>query len=164
MWRPARWANWMFEVGNYDSATNNFTFGKGGFQGARGSNSGGDWFIENVMEELDNPVRQKSDSYRTHTRLALHTHAPIPPPYKWVLTQLFIDAALQGEFFFEKKTGDLYLVHNGTGAPPADATFVVPQKQVLVNMSGSQWDPVTNVKLVGITYTAAASTYMEPHG
>ena len=81
-----------------------------------------------------------------------------------MLTQLFIDAALQGEFFFEKKTGDLSLVHNGTGAPPADATFVVPQKQVLVNMSGSQWDPVTNVKLVGITYTAAASTYMEPHG
>ena len=63
----------MFEVGNYDSATNNFTFGKGGFQGARGSNSGGDWFIENVMEELDNPVRQKSDSDRTHTRLALQT-------------------------------------------------------------------------------------------
>ena len=71
---------------------------------------------------------------------------------------------MQGEFFFDKKTSNLYLVHNGTGAPPADATFVVPQKQILVNMSGSQWDPVTDVKLVGITYTASASTYMEPHG
>jgi hypothetical protein len=41
----------MFEVENYDTATGNFTFGKGGNQGARGSNEGGDWFIENVMEE-----------------------------------------------------------------------------------------------------------------
>ena len=68
VWRPARWANWMFEVGQYDTASNNFTFGKGGFQGARGSNSGGDWFIENVMEELDNPVRQN----RTVLRMAAH--------------------------------------------------------------------------------------------
>merc|ERR1719305_2052761 len=55
VWRPARWANWMFEVGNYNQATNNFTFGYGGFQGARGNNAGGDFFVENVMEELDNP-------------------------------------------------------------------------------------------------------------
>ena len=48
VWRPARWANWMFEIGKYDEATGNFTFGKGGNQGARGENSGGDFFIENV--------------------------------------------------------------------------------------------------------------------
>ena len=41
VWRPARWANWMFEIANYDKATGNFTFGKGGNQGARGENSGG---------------------------------------------------------------------------------------------------------------------------
>ena len=45
VWRPARWANWMFEVDKYDSATGNFSFGKGGNQGARGSNSGGDWCV-----------------------------------------------------------------------------------------------------------------------
>ena len=55
VWRPARWANWMFEVADYDPSNNNFTFGKGGFQGARGNNKGGDFFIENVFEELDNP-------------------------------------------------------------------------------------------------------------
>jgi len=52
VWRPSRWANWMFEIGAYDAAANNFSFGLGGFQGARGSNSGGDYFIENVFEEL----------------------------------------------------------------------------------------------------------------
>jgi hypothetical protein len=45
VWRPARWANWMFEVGDYDKSTGNMSFGYGGFQGARGNNNGGDWFI-----------------------------------------------------------------------------------------------------------------------
>jgi len=123
VWRPSRWANWMFKIGNYNAATNNFTFGYGGFQGARGNDNGGDFFVENVFEELDHP----------------------------------------GEFFFDKKAGKLYLFHNGTGAPPAD-TVVAPQTQVLVNMSGTQWNPVRNVSLEGIHYTAAAYTYMEPHG
>ena len=48
-WRPARWANWMFE-GDYESGTNSLTFTKGGFQGSRGSDEGGDWFIQNVFE------------------------------------------------------------------------------------------------------------------
>lgn len=124
VWRPARWANWMFEVANYDSKTGNFTFGRGGNQGARGSNEGGDFFIEGVMEELDNP----------------------------------------GEFFHDKRTGQLYLFHNGTGAPPADATFVVPQKQVLVNASGTQWNPVKNIRLQNLKFSASAFTYMMPHG
>eukprot|EP01061_Rhynchopus_euleeides_P019318 TRINITY_DN3171_c2_g1_i1.p1 TRINITY_DN3171_c2_g1~~TRINITY_DN3171_c2_g1_i1.p1 ORF type:complete len:815 (+),score=298.15 TRINITY_DN3171_c2_g1_i1:44-2446(+) len=55
VWRPARWANWMFELADYNASTNNFTFGKGGFQGARGENTGGDWFVENVFEEFDYP-------------------------------------------------------------------------------------------------------------
>ena len=55
VWRPARWANWMFEVSGYDATTNNFTFGKGGFQGARGNDKGGDFFVENIFEELDHP-------------------------------------------------------------------------------------------------------------
>ena len=55
VWRPYRWANWMFEVASYDRERANFTFGRGGNQGARGDNRGGDWFVENVFEELDWP-------------------------------------------------------------------------------------------------------------
>ena len=51
-WRPARWENWMFE-GDFDLDSKTFTFTNGGFQGARGEKEGGDWFIENVFEELD---------------------------------------------------------------------------------------------------------------
>ena len=63
-----------------------------------------------------------------------------------------------GEFFADMKKGVLYLNYNGTGAPPADMEVVVPQKQVLLNASGTQWNPVTNVNFKGITYTASAHT------
>eukprot|EP00434_Breviolum_minutum_P016993 symbB.v1.2.014992.t1/scaffold1092.1/size138572/3 len=122
VWRPARWANWMFDVASYDKATNNFTFGRGGNQGARGSNQGGDFFIENVMEELDYP----------------------------------------GEFFFDTRAQKLYLYHNGTGAP--SDSIVVPQVQVLVNLTGTQWKPVKGVQLKNLAFSAAAPTYMMPHG
>ncbi len=54
-WRPGHWASWMFEVGNYDADKTQFTFSKGGFQGARGNNHGDEFYIENVLEELDYP-------------------------------------------------------------------------------------------------------------
>jgi len=69
-----------------------------------------------------------------------------------------------GEFFYNESTKLLYLWYNGTGAPPADTSFVVPQEKVLVNLTGSQWEPITGVKLTNIKYTAAAPTYMERHG
>jgi hypothetical protein len=107
-----------------------------------------------------------------------------------------------GEFFYNKSTGLLYLFYNGTGAPPAEMTVVAPQKQVLINMTGTQWRPVKTVSgqigdhhsrlhdsrgtlpgvatkgpriltpccdghqvnLHGITFKAAAYTYMMPHG
>jgi hypothetical protein len=124
VWRPARWANWMFYVDDYDPATGNFTFGHGGNQGARGSNQGGDWFVENVMEELDFP----------------------------------------GEFFHDKAAGKLYLYHNGTGAPSAQSTFVVPQLRTLVNVSATQWNPATDIKHTGITFVSTRTTYMDAHG
>merc|ERR1712032_455337 len=100
------------------------TFGAGGNQGARGNNVGGDWFVENVLEELDYP----------------------------------------GEFFFDKKSSDLYLYYNGTGAPPDSMEVVVPQLRTLVNISGSQWNPVRNLTISGLTFKSARYTYMDPHG
>ena len=58
----------------------------------------------------------------------------------------------------------LYLYFNGTGAPPESAVVAVPQLKVLMNASGTQWAPVRNVSLQGLKFTAAAYTYMEPHG
>ena len=114
VWRPARWANWMFKIGKYDEKTSNFTFGEGATKALRGNDKGGDWFVENVMEELDFP----------------------------------------GEFFWDKKDDVLYLNYNGTGAPPKDLEVVVPQLRTLVNLTGTQWNPVKDIKHSGITYKA----------
>ena len=40
---------------------------------------------------------------------------------------------------------------DGAGAPPADATFVVPQVQVLLNVTGTQWDPVKDVTVQDVS-------------
>mmetsp|Transcript_55434 Transcript_55434/g.172019 ORF Transcript_55434/g.172019 Transcript_55434/m.172019 type:complete len:820 (-) Transcript_55434:96-2555(-) len=128
IWRPRRWESWMFEVGDYkvtpEAPAGNYTFGRGGFQGARGENVGGDFFVENVFEELDNP----------------------------------------GEFFYNESTGDLFLYYNGTGAPPQDMEVVVPHLRVLVNISGTPWDPVHDITIDGVTFMSSRHTYMEPHG
>ena len=52
-WRVAHWANWKFAIESYHAnGTDEIVFGKGGFQGARGG-PGSDYFISNVIEELD---------------------------------------------------------------------------------------------------------------
>ena len=84
VWRPYRWANWMFEVGAYDAQTANFTFGRGGNQGARGENYGGDWFVENVLEELDHPGEFYFD--KDASRLYLfHNGTGAPPAHATVV-------------------------------------------------------------------------------
>ena len=63
--------NRMFDVDVYNAEEEFFSWTKGGFQGARGENTGGEWFIENVFEELDYPMEVQALSLiHSHT----HTH------------------------------------------------------------------------------------------
>ncbi len=154
VWRPARWANWMFEVESYDPKTGNFSFGKGGNQGARGENKGGDYFVENVFEE----ARRRASHPHRFCRVRPPTPRPTPAP---PLLPAQLDNP--GEFFYDKKAKKLYLYHNGTGAPPAD-DVVVPKLRTLLNLTGTRWAPVKNVTHSGISYRATRYTYMDPHG
>lgn len=52
----------MFEVdgmkqfeGGVNGTSQTLTWTKGGFQGARGSDAGSEWYVENIAEELDFP-------------------------------------------------------------------------------------------------------------
>lgn len=81
----------MFEVGSYDKATNNFTFGYGGFQGARGENTGGDFFVENVMEELDNPGEFFFDQKTSQLYLFFNGTGQPPANASVVAPQLQVD-------------------------------------------------------------------------
>jgi hypothetical protein len=52
-WRKAHWANWVFDVASIDQKGGGaIHLARGGWQGARGG-PGSDWFISNVLEELD---------------------------------------------------------------------------------------------------------------
>jgi len=148
----------MFEVGSYDQKANNFTFGRGGFQGARGNDEGGDYFVENVFEEYVLACKCKA------TFVVLSSPFSCPVLILGLLSALYGRWDYPGEFFFNQSTGDLYLAYNGTGTPPADLEIVVPHLQSLINVTGTQWDPVKNVTHSGIQFSAAAYTYMNPHG
>ncbi len=58
-WHAKRWASRMYEIGAYaydeSSGIGTFNFSRGGFQDARGGDTGGAIYIENVYEELDAP-------------------------------------------------------------------------------------------------------------
>ena len=79
-WRPGHWASWMFEVGGYDAEKNQFTFSKGGFQGARGNNNGDEFYIENVMEELDYPNEWYYDKESMKLYFFYNATSGTPPP------------------------------------------------------------------------------------
>ena len=51
------------------------------------------------------------------------------------------------------------MYHNGTGAPPSDG-WIVPDKFVLVNLTGTQYNPVKDVHLSNVKYTASGATYV----
>ena len=50
-----RWGGWIFQLDKRDEANRNLTWSKGGFQEARGAQSGAEWFVDNIFEELDSP-------------------------------------------------------------------------------------------------------------
>ncbi|CAF4335680.1 unnamed protein product, partial [Adineta steineri] len=49
------WGSWIFEIASVNTSQNTIMFGRGGFQEARGSDSGGAFYISNIFEELDSP-------------------------------------------------------------------------------------------------------------
>ena len=106
---------------------------------------------------IQRPIISHSDMVVSEVHMAITTGG-------FSLSRSFRQLDNPGEFLFEKKTGKLYLSHNGTGAPSASSSVVVPQKQALVRRTGTQWDPVRNINLSGTRYTATVDTHMEPLG
>jgi len=59
-----RWGSWVFAIDGVNSTWLNTTlnFGRGGFQEARGFGSGGPFYIDNILEELDDGLEYFIDS------------------------------------------------------------------------------------------------------
>ncbi len=49
------WGNWQFAVKSRNMNSREITWEYGGFQEARGCKNGAEWYVENILEELDSP-------------------------------------------------------------------------------------------------------------
>lgn len=49
------WGNWIFAIKSRDDHNKQILFDYGGYQEARGSSNGAEWYVENIFEELDSP-------------------------------------------------------------------------------------------------------------
>lgn len=79
----------------------------------------------------------------------------------WFIEHVAEELDAPREFFFEASTQRLYFFHNDTPGTPPPSTWEweVPVLSTLVNITGAD-----DVTLDGITFTAAAATYLAPHG
>ena len=87
-WREGHWFSMMNRVAAAatDPASNatKLTFGRGAFQGAEGEDSGAEWYIENVLEELDAPREFFFDAAAQKLYYFHNASAGTPPPSDWV--------------------------------------------------------------------------------
>ena len=85
-WHPARWASRMYLLDGdsitWDAAAQaaDVRFVAGGFQDARGSDDAGNFYIENVMEELDAPSEWFYNETTRQLFLFYNASAGTPPP------------------------------------------------------------------------------------
>ena len=61
---------------------NTFRWSFGGFQGARGSNDGKEWYVENIFEELDVPGEWFLD--KTSMKLYYYPNRTLPSKVRFV--------------------------------------------------------------------------------
>eukprot|EP00980_Cylindrotheca_fusiformis_P013649 scaffold3513_cov102-Cylindrotheca_fusiformis.AAC.10 len=153
------WAWHMFNVSNVipgpDSVTVNFD--KGGSQGGRNwqcknsdgrlSNcdgddkklSGGEWYVEGVLEELDAPG------------------------------EFFFDRSKKLLYFYPKKNCNATTAMTGRNSKktyPIESCSCIPDLvasnlQTMINIKGTMENPVQNIRIRGLGFRDAAKTYME---
>jgi hypothetical protein len=138
------WGSWMFEVVKHSPSTSTLSFGRGGFQEARGScgKGGHDYYIDNVMELLDMP------------------------------TEWWLDTASNKLYYFPNATdgvgaGGAALTDNEITAAALDhaarSKFVASRLKTLVNINGTQATPVQNVDFTGVALAHARPTFLDDY-
>ena len=128
-------------------------FGRGGFQAGQATRACAAFYVENVLEELD-----EGGEY-----FCRPPQTPLPCLgcglwYRRSCRPLqSFRAALPAD---ENATGALYYYMNATSEHTAQ--FLSPQLETLVRIEGSSDDPVVGVHLHNLTFSFSASTYLLP--
>jgi hypothetical protein len=127
------WGNWIFAVADIAADKQIVTFSRGGFQEARGTNSGAEWYIENLLEELDDPE-------------------------EW-----WVDTVNGMLYYYPNSTDSMLPDGAGNWFFGGNGTLVASQTPVILAVQGSNPDElVEGVTVQGITFAHASSTFMAP--
>ena len=79
-WRSLHWFSRAHEVASYDAQSSEFLFGRGGWQGAEGTTSDAEFYIEGVLEELDAAGEWFFNSSLRRLWLWHNASSGMPPP------------------------------------------------------------------------------------
>jgi hypothetical protein len=83
------WGDWAFSIRNLNTSSNTLTFSSGGWQEARGSSSGAEYYVENVLEEIDSPLEWYVDVETATLYLNFNSSgAPDPSTFTLLAAQL----------------------------------------------------------------------------
>jgi hypothetical protein len=154
------WFTSHFDIASFDHAANStLHFGhRGGVQGGRG------WHFDASLPKAG----------AIHRICTGNVRATDCGPVK--IEGLLAELDAKNEYFISALSKKLYLFYNGTGAPPAERTLVVPTLQTLLSIKGSYstgggdpaagppTQPVSNITIRGIGFRDAAPTFLEKHG
>ena len=86
------WGNWQFQLSGRDMEKRHLTFAYGGWQEARGCSHGAEWYVENIMEELDSP----GEWFYNATTMKLYLYPNMSLPTEGVGTVLDVLIAIRG--------------------------------------------------------------------
>ena len=117
-WHPAHWASRMYLLDGrsqaWDAATRtaNMSFVAGGFQDARGSDDAGEFYIENVWEELDAPSEWFFNETTRMLYLNYNASSGTPPPADGSLVAIAAGASA------------LIIVNGSSSAPVPGLSFL----------------------------------------
>jgi len=85
-WRPSHWYSVFARIASATTTENDthLTWTFGAFHGAEGSDSGEDWYVDHILEELDSP-REFYFEAASQTLFYVHNASVgIPPPSSWL--------------------------------------------------------------------------------
>ena len=60
-YHSGHWGSWVFDIAAVNSSTGGIEFGRGGFQEARGSGEGAEFYVSGILEELDDNLEWHVD-------------------------------------------------------------------------------------------------------
>jgi len=84
---------------------------------------------------------------------------------QWWIENLLEECDAAREYFFDKRTRRLYYNPNSTSeGPTGSEAWVATHLRVLINVSGSMANPVSDLTIQGLTLRDTRYTYLDTHG